>query len=138
MSELIDRLRTGLDEFNRTGRIPTELYAPDFELHQASSIVDTAGVFHGPGAPQASLDELGESFEAMTFEAERFLEAPGGEIVALIHVRGRGRASGLELDNHIAWVWTFRGEKIARLVIYEEPGDALDAVGLSRSDASLP
>src|SRR5215208_3222809 len=115
MSERIDRLRAGLEEFNRTGRIPTELYHSDFELHQASSIVDTAGVFHGPGAPQASLHELSESFDDMTFEPERILEAPGGEVVVLIHARARGRASGLELDNHIAWVWTFRDAKAVRL-----------------------
>jgi ketosteroid isomerase-like protein len=138
MSERIERLRAGIEEFNRTGEVPTELYHPDFELHQSSSIVDTAGLFHGPGASQASLDELNEAFEDMTFEPEGFVEAPGGEIVVLIHTKGRGRASGLELDNHIAWVWTFRDGKAARLVIYEEPGEALEAVGLSRSDASLP
>ena len=138
MSERIERLRAGIEEFNRTGKVPTEFYAPDFELHQSSSIVDTAGVFHGPGASQASLDELSESFEDMTFEPEGFLEAPGGEIVVLIHTTGRGRASGIELDNHIAWVWAFQGGKATRLVIYEEQADALEAVGLSRSDASLP
>jgi ketosteroid isomerase-like protein len=130
VSERVDRLRASIEEFNRTGRVPTEFYAPDFELHQSSSIVDTAGVFHGPGASQASLDELSEAFEDMTFTAEKFLEAPGGEIVVLIHTTGRGRASGLELDNHIAWVWTFRDGKAARLVVYEEPADALAAVGL--------
>jgi ketosteroid isomerase-like protein len=138
MSERIERLRAGIEEFNRTGEIPAGLYAPEFELHQASSIVDTAGVFHGPGAPQASMDELSESFEDMSFEAEGFHEAPSGEIVALIHARARGRASGLELDNHIAWVFTFRGGMASRLVVYEEQADALEAVGLSRSDASLP
>jgi ketosteroid isomerase-like protein len=138
MSERVERLRAGLEEFNRTGAIPADFYAPDFELHQASSIVDTAGVFEGPDAPQASLAELSESFEGMTFEPERILEAPGGEVVVLIHARARGRASGLELDNHIAWVWTFRDAKAVRLVVYEEQADALEAVGLSRSDASLP
>lgn len=36
----------------------------------------------------------------------------------------------MEIDNHIAWVWTFRGEQAIRLVVYEDPGDALEAVGL--------
>ena len=138
MTERVERLRAGIEQFNRTGEVPTELYAPDFELHQSSSIVDTAGVFHGPEASRASLDELDEAFEDMTFEPEGFAEAPGGEIVVFIHTKGRGRASGLELDNHIAWVFTFRDGKVARMVIYEEPADALDAVGLSRLDASLP
>jgi ketosteroid isomerase-like protein len=130
-SELIDSLRIGLEAFNRTGKVPIEGFlAPEFELHQASSIVDTAGVFLGPTAFRDSLDELHESFEELTFEAEGFLEAPGGEIVILIHTRGRGRISRMVLDNHIAWVWTFRDGKAIRLEVYEEPADALQAVGL--------
>jgi ketosteroid isomerase-like protein len=38
----------------------------------------------------------------------------------------------MEIDNHIAWVWTFRGEKAVRLVVYEDPGDAVEAVGLQK------
>ena len=48
--ENVDRLRAGFDVFNRTGEIDVRFLAPDFEMHQASSIVDTAGVFHGPSA----------------------------------------------------------------------------------------
>jgi ketosteroid isomerase-like protein len=138
VSERVERLRAGIEEWNQTGEIPAGLYAPDLEVHQASSIIDTAGVFRGPDAPKASMDELSESFDDMSFEAEGFHEVPSGEIIALIHARARGRASGLELDNHIAWVFTFRDGMVSRLVVYEEQADALEAVGLSRSDASLP
>jgi ketosteroid isomerase-like protein len=137
-SDRVERLRASLEEFSRTGEIPADYFAPDFELHQSSSIVDTDGVFRGPGASQASLNELGGSFEDLRFEPERILEAPGGELVVLVHARARGRASGLELDNHIAWVWTFKEGKAARMVVYEEQADALEAVGLPRSEASLP
>ena len=131
-SKLIDRLRAGLETYNRTGETPNGFLAPDFELRQASSIVDTAGVFHGRDAFRDSLGELSESFEDLTFRAEQFLEAPGGEIIVLVHARGRGRASGMQIDNHIAWVWTFRDEQLARMVVYEEPSDALEAVGLRK------
>jgi ketosteroid isomerase-like protein len=131
-SEPIDRLRVGLATFNRTGETAIGFLAPEFELHQASSIVDTAGVFRGPDAFRDSLDELRESFENLSFEAERFLEAPGGEVVVLVRARGRGRGSEMEIDNHIAWVWTFRGQKAVRLVVYEDPDDALEAVGLQK------
>ena len=48
----------------------------------------------------------------------------------LVHARARGRGSGVEIDNHIAWVCTFRDEQVVRMVVYEEPGAALEAVGL--------
>ncbi len=97
----VDRLRQAIDAFSGRGadlEADADLLAPDFELHQSSSIIDTAGVFRGPDAVRESLSELSESFEDMTYEAERYLEAPGGEVVVLIHTTGRGRGSG--------WRWT--------------------------------
>ena len=127
----LDRLRSAIETLNQTGEIATDGLAPDFEIQQAPSIIDTAGVFHGPEGVRDSLRELAESFEDLTFEPEQFLEAPGGEVVVLIHARGRGRSSGLEIDNHIAWVWTYRDDKAVRMVVYEEPAEALEAVGLA-------
>lgn len=127
--ERIDRLRANLEAFNRTGEVRG--LAPDFEIHQASSIIDTAGVFHGREGARRSMLELERSFEDLSFEPERFFEAPGGEIVIFIRARGRGRGSGIEIDNRIAWVWTFRGDEAVRLVIYEEQSEALKAVGIS-------
>jgi len=130
--ENIDRIRADYEEFSRTGEVNVEFLAPDFELHQASSILDTAGVFYGPDAFADVLNELREAFEELSFEAEEFIEAPGGEIVVFIRARGRGRGSGAEVDNRIAQVWTIRDDKAIRLVAYEERADALKAVGLSQ------
>ncbi len=127
---LIGRIRAGIEGFNRNRAIDPGFLAPDFELHQASSIIDTAGVFRGPDALAGAMRELDDAFDDLTFEAEEIVVAPGGEVVALIGVRGRGKGSGVRLDNHIAWVWTFRGEHATRLLVYEEPAEALAATGL--------
>jgi ketosteroid isomerase-like protein len=129
--ENVDRLRAALAAFG-SGEIDVEFLAADFELRQASSIVDTAGVFHGRDAVGASLRELRESFDELSFEADEIIEAPGGEVVVLVHARGRGRGSGVDVDNHIAWVWTFRGDKAVRLVVYEEQAEGLEAAGLRK------
>ena len=128
--ENIDQLRAAYEAFNQTGEIVVAHLAPDFELRQASSIIDTAGVFRGPKAFRDVLRELEESFEDFNAEAEKFIEAPTGEIVVFVHVLGRGRGSGAEMDNRIAHVWTYREDKAVRMVAYEEPADALEAVGL--------
>ena len=131
----IDRLRTGYETFSRTGEYDLDHLAPDFELHQASSIIDTAGVFHGRDALRDVLRELQEAFEELSWEVEKLIEAPNGEIVVFVRARGRGRGSGVETDNHIAHVWTYRDDKAVRLVVYEEPADALEAVGLREKPA---
>jgi ketosteroid isomerase-like protein len=126
----IERLRAAYETFNRTGEIVVDHLAADFEMQQASSIIDSAGVFHGPNAFRGVLRELEEAFEDFTAEAEGFIEAPTGEIVVLVHVLGRGRGSGAEMDNRIAHVWTFRDDTAVRMVAYEEQADALAAVGV--------
>lgn len=128
--ENINRIRADFEAFNQTGEINVDHLAPDFELHQASSIVDTAGVFRGPHAFEDMLQELQGAFEELNFEAEEFMEAPTGDIVVFIHARGRGRGSGVQIDNHIAQVWTFRDDKAVRMVAYEERAQALEAAGL--------
>ncbi len=131
-AENLDRLRAALDRFARTGEIASAEVAPDFELRQASSIIDSAGTFRGPEAFRAVLGELEESFESLRFEPQRFLEAPGGEVVVRVRVLGRGVGSGIEIDNHIAWVFRFDADgAIWRLEVFEEPAEAMRSVGLS-------
>jgi len=69
------------------------------------------------------------NLEQLTAAYQAFSET--GEIVVLVHVLGRGHGSAGEMDNRIAHVWTFRGEKAVRMVAYEEQADALAAVGLA-------
>lgn len=129
--EIIDRLRAGLDTFNRTGQIESDVFDPDVQMIQASSIVDTAGTFQGRQGLIDALGELREAFDDMSFEAEDVVEAPDGRLVMFIRIRGRGKGSGIEMDNAIAWLLTLRDDKIARLVVFEERDDALEAAGLS-------
>ena len=107
-----------------------DLLAPDFELHQSPSIIDTDGIFRGRDAIRDVVRELDESFEDMRWEPEKFIEAPDGEVVVFVRALGRGRGSGIEVDNHIAHVWSYRGNTIVRMVVYEEQAEALEAVGL--------
>ena len=41
----------------------------------------------------------------------------------------------MEIDNRIAHVWTWHDDKVTRMVVYEEPAEALEAVGLTEQSA---
>ncbi len=41
------------------------------------------------------------AFEVLSLEAEKVIEAPDGEVVVFVRVRGRGRGSRMEVDNLI-------------------------------------
>jgi ketosteroid isomerase-like protein len=128
--ETASRLRAGYELLSR-GTIDVELLAADFELVQASSIIDSAGVFRGRDAVREAIAEVQGSFDELEFAPEEIIDVGHGQLLVLVHVNGRGRASGLAVDDHIAHLWTFRDDKAVRLVIYEEQADALKAVGRS-------
>ena len=129
----LDLIRSGYETFNRTGEYDLGLLASDFELH--SSLIDTVGVFRGRDALRDVLRELQEVFGELSYEPEKVLEAPSGEIVVFIRASGRGRNSRAQTDTRMVHVWTYRDNKAVRLIVYEDAAKALKAVGLSERDA---
>lgn len=62
-------------------------------------------------------------------DVESLLDA-GDSVVATIHFRGRGKASGIEADARLYEVWTVRQGRVVRMDEYGERAEALEAVGL--------
>jgi ketosteroid isomerase-like protein len=136
MSQIAERIYAGYERFNRTREYDIDLLAPDFEMHEASTIIDTPDVFPGRAAVIDVLRNLEEAFEEMSWEIERLVEAPDGRVVVFVHARGRGRGSGVEIDARIAHVWTFRDDKAVRMEVFVERAEALEAVGLAEQKAN--
>jgi ketosteroid isomerase-like protein len=126
-----ERLRAGYEGLTATGSWPAELapLGPEFELHQ-DPILDNARVFRGADAPAALLALIAESVSDTTVQAERFIETPTGEIVALVRVSGRGRASGIAINRHQAHIWRFEGDAAREMTVHGSPHEALRALGL--------
>jgi uncharacterized protein len=53
------------------------------------------------------------------------------KVVALVHWRGRGRASGAQGERPLAIVWTLRERAITKVEFYLDRSEALEAVGMS-------
>ena len=74
-------------------------------------------------------------WEALGMTAEEYIDA-GDRIVVDMRYRGRGRGSGIEVDDHLFEVHTLRGGKIVRKVEFKTRSEALEAAGL-RGEAAL-
>jgi ketosteroid isomerase-like protein len=59
------------------------------------------------------------------------LHDAGEKVVVLVRQRGRSKAAGMPVDMSFAQVWTLRDGKEARMEMYSDPNEALEAVGLA-------
>lgn len=86
-------------------------------------------VYEGIEGQERFLTEWLAPWEDWVLEAESFHEA-GDKVVAVMQQRGRSKTSGLQVDMRFAQVWTLHDGKIARMEMYADPDEALEAVGL--------
>jgi ketosteroid isomerase-like protein len=73
-------------------------------------------------------DEVSEVWESFSWEPLEIRELEHGTL-ALIHSKGVGRGSGLELDRRAAMVWLVEGDQAVALTFYRDPAKALEAAG---------
>ena len=63
------------------------------------------------------------------FEIEE-ARALGGKVLLVAGLRGRGRASGIEVQGRLGYLYTVRDGKIAGVEIYPSRATALEAAGV--------
>ena len=95
--------------------------APDVVLHT------TVETHHGPAGVIAWVDAVHETFERYTVEVLD-MEEIEGRLVVSIHQRGRGGASGLDVDHRTTHVWTMREGLIREVRAFPRREDALEYV----------
>ncbi len=74
--------------------------------------------------------DLDETLAELRIEISEIRDL-GERIVAIGHLRGRGKQSGAEVESSIGYVVEFKNGKVIRMDDYFDPEDALEAAGLS-------
>ena len=73
--------------------------------------------------------DFDEDWEYLRLEIDEVREA-GEHVVLMGRLLSRGRASGVDLEVPIGFVWRLRGGKLMHGKTYSDPADALRAAGL--------
>jgi ketosteroid isomerase-like protein len=107
-----------------------ELYDPSIQWDDVSGLWGDWGARRGRDGIRDAFASWFEAFEDVTFTAEDFLDA-GEHVVVVTRIRGRGRGSGLVVDQSITLLWTLSGGRVTRVGGYRERSEALQAAGLS-------
>lgn len=109
------------------------LYDPEVELDgtRLRVVGPGGGVYHGHEGVRRFFRQWHEAWERIEYDYEELIDAGDEQVIAVVTRRGRGRASGAEVELHVALLWTLREGKVVRVVWFPARADALEAAGIS-------
>jgi ketosteroid isomerase-like protein len=104
--------------------------APDAELDWSRSEAPDGGTHQGHEAWRAWMSSRWEGLNGAQFEVAELIDLPHDRALLVAHMRGTGRASGLEIAALGAGVVSLDQGKITRITLYQSKDEALAALGL--------
>ena len=108
---------------------PVELMDSEIEYVNPVRAVEP-GTRRGLTAFKAAVEGAFEGWETWQIELEK-LTVVGDQVAVVVRYRARWRESGVEVEVRESALWTLRAGKVWRYAWFHEPGDALEAAGLS-------
>jgi ketosteroid isomerase-like protein len=110
--------------------------APDVEFvweYVRGLPMDLNDIYRGPEGLRQNTAAWNEAWDGHRSEVQALIDTDSDRIAAIIRIRGRGRESGLELDEELTEVMTLREGLLERLVAYANRSQALTELGISDS-----
>jgi ketosteroid isomerase-like protein len=110
-----------------------EAIDPDVVWYGTVGGLDEQQVYQGL---QEVAEALGESFatwEKLTLETERYIDAGDGRVIVFWHEIARSRHSSEEMETRTAVIYTVRDGRVAEVRGYMNRDEALEAAGVSLS-----
>ena len=88
--------------------------------------------YRGREGVREALATSDETFETFTLTPVDLIGVGDDHVVVVLRMSGRGRGSGVPVEDRIAHLWTVRDGRAVALQVYSDPDDALrDARGSS-------
>jgi ketosteroid isomerase-like protein len=95
----------------------------DFRLDMSDRVLNPF-VYEGHDGIRAFYAEVVDVWESFTWEPIE-LDELDDFVVAVLHSRGKGRGSGLELDRRSSMLWRVDDQRALSLTFYRDPDAAL-------------
>ena len=129
--ENVEIVRRGYAHFVETGDLLAEIVAADFvwDMSKFRGWPEQQ-IYEGIEGTRAFMRNWLEPWNDWALEVEGFRDA-GDRVVAIMRQRGTSKATGLAVDMAFGQVWTMRDGKQARMEMYADPAEALEAAGLT-------
>ena len=121
-------VRQEFDRWNAGEReIDPQLVHHDVVVHSGM----TDATYRGHDGVRRWMTEIDDQFEVWHSSIGEFRDVAEERLLALGTIHFRGRASGVEFDQPMAWLLTFAGNQVTELRTIPDHAHALKAAGLS-------
>jgi ketosteroid isomerase-like protein len=107
-----------------------QLYDPEIEWDDVAGLWGDWGTRRGFDDVRKAFLTWFEAFEQVEFRLEGNILQSGDDVIATQRISGRGRGSGLSVNQRITLIWTVRSGRVTRVRAFRERADALEAAGL--------
>lgn len=122
-------VRREFDRWNAGEReIDPQVVHHDVVIHSQM----TNATYHGHDGMRRYFAEIDDQFEDWDASIAEIRDAPGERLLALGAIHFRGRASGVESDQPVAWLFTFAGDQVTEMRTIHDHAQALEAAGLGQ------
>lgn len=123
-------VRGMLDAYNSGDyETATAMLHEDSEFHQAAEVPDTRS-YYGRDEFVRGIGRWASGFEpGFQFQPVEILDA-GDRVLVRVRLRGRGRDSGVDIDQEVFQLYVTRDEQIYRLWVYWNEEEARREAGL--------
>lgn len=105
------------------------LIHPEFEVTTPPELSSEPDTYRGPEGIRRYFESFYEAMDRVEFEPTAFHDV-GGRVVVEFVLHARGRTTGIEVEQHGAFVWTLRDGQAIRLEVYPSFDEALEAARL--------
>jgi uncharacterized protein len=126
--ENVENIRAGYERFAAAGDFFAVVTA-DFVWDVSNLHWPGQQVYEGADGARTFLSEWSDAWEDWEMEVEALHDA-GDKVVVLVRQRGRSKTAGMPVEMSFAQIWTLRDGKAARMEMYSDPAEALEAAGL--------
>jgi ketosteroid isomerase-like protein len=101
-----------------------DLISDDIEIRDRPEAPDPQ-TYHGRKGVQDALESSDETFEEFTLEPTDMIGVGNRHVVVVLRMTGRGRGSGVPVEEEIAHLWTVVDGKAVAMQVYSDQQDAL-------------
>jgi ketosteroid isomerase-like protein len=128
-SENVERTKRAFDAFTR-GDLETafEFIDPSFEVDDRV-VPEASPTKRGPDALVENAGQVYEAFGEIRWEPREIVDL-GDRVLVRVRVTARGKHTALPIDDDVGHVYTLKGDKAVKLVIYRTWDEARAAAGL--------